>query len=121
MARGGIMTEKLRAREKILEAERDILRAMVQGTPERSVWAEGVELLADYAFEDSTHQLIFDTLRELATADPALIRERLPARLNNKGFPDTNLEALFQPHNLTATQAVALMRALRSQTLGRAR
>ncbi len=88
---------------------------MVQGTPARVVRAEGIKILADYPFQDSVHQLVFDTLREIPGDSSEIIREQLPARLNNKGFPDLDLEALFQPHNLTPAQAIALMRSLRSK------
>ncbi len=112
------MMEKVEGRQKILEAERDVLRAMFQGTPERRVQADGAEILADYRFKDAHHQLIFDALRELANDDPALVRERLPVRLNNKGFPDMDLGAIFEPHTLSAAQAIALMRALGSGAFG---
>ena len=118
---GDDVTQKLETRVRILEAECDVLRAMAQGTPERRVWADGAEILKDYAFGDAHHQLIFDALRELSTDDPAIIRERLPAFLNNKGFPDVDLEAIFEPHKLSAAEAVALMRALRSRASGGAR
>jgi hypothetical protein len=109
------VTEKLEGRDKLIEAELDVLRAMTQGTPERAVRAEGIKILADYPFLVAVHQLIFDTLREIPADSPQVIREQLPTRLNNKGFPDLDLETVFQPHNLTARQAIALMRELRSQ------
>ena len=110
-----------RVRDNITEAERDALRAICQGTPERSVWADAVAILADYRFEDETHQLIFDTLREIRTGDPRTIREQLAARLNNKGFPDLDLDVFFQPHGLSAEQATSLMRALRTTGSGPSR
>src|SRR5690349_16106345 len=106
--------EKIDAPESLLEAERDILRAMSQGTAEQTVWAEGIELLAEYSFEDKTHQLVFDTLREISTGAPTIIRERLSACLTRKGFPALDLEVFLQPHNLSAEQAIGLMRALLS-------
>ena len=107
--------EIIEAPESVLEAERDILRAMSQGTAEQSVWAEGIELLAEYSFEDNVHQLVFDTLREISTGTPTIIRERLPACLTRKGFPAVDLEVFLQPHNLSAEQAIGLMRALLSK------
>jgi len=94
------------------EAERTVLRAMCVGALGRTVWREGVDLLADYRFADNVHQLIFEAMREIQTDDPLIIRELLPARLNNKGFPDLDLETYFQPHNFPANQTIALIRAL---------
>ncbi len=113
--------EKPRADTDILEAERDVLRAMCQGTPERAVLSEGLEILADYCFTDSTHQLVFDTLRELRAANPQIIRETLPVRLNNKGFPDMNLETFFVPHHLTADEVLARMRTIHEVGSGKGR
>ena len=94
------------------EAERTVLRAMCVGALGRTVWREGVALLADYRFADNVHQLIFDTVREIHTGDPLILRQLLPARLNNKGFPDLDLDTYFQPHIFTAGQTIALIRAL---------
>lgn len=118
---GGISVEKPPTDCDILEAEREVLRAMCQGTPERAVLSDGLEILADYCFTDFTHQLVFDTLRELRAGSPQLIRERLPVRLNNKGFPDMDLETFFAPHHLTADEVVARMRTIRKVASGKGR
>lgn len=104
------------SRHNALEAELAVLRAMCLGTAERSVWADGIALLADYSFQDDIHQLVFDALGEISSSDYATIREQLPTRLNNKGFPDLDWEKFFEPHNLSADQAMSLMRAVRSNT-----
>lgn len=104
--------EKTEDRRSVIDAEREILRAMCLGTPERTIRAEAIDLLANYPFADSAHQLLFDALREIRTDVPRLIREQLPAHLSNKGFPDMDVETFFEPHKLTATQAIALMRFL---------
>jgi len=105
---------KVETRKEILVAERDVLRAMCQGTAERPVRSEGLAILRDYRFADSVHQLVFETLRQIPSDAPQIIREQLPVRLNNKGFPDLDLEVFFQPHNLSAEQAIAQMRGLRA-------
>lgn len=101
------------ARQRIIEAERNALRALCQGTAQGSVHAEGLSILAPYAFVDKVHQLVFDTLREILSADPEVIRAQLPSRLNNRGFPDLDVETFFKPHGLSAAEAIALMRSLR--------
>lgn len=97
---------------RLLEAERDVLRALFQGTPQGSVLARGIALLANYRFREPAHQVMFEALRNLGRADPARIRELLPARLNNRGFPDLDLGYFFEPHHLTAKQVFSLIRAL---------
>ncbi|HEX2714228.1 MAG TPA: hypothetical protein VHM88_18705 [Candidatus Acidoferrales bacterium] len=109
--------ERPKANSDILGVERDVLRAMCQSVPGCDVLHDGLEILADYRFMDSTHQLVFDTLRELRAGNPRLIRERLPARLNNKGFPDLDLETFFAPQRLTADEAVAEMHAIKTASL----
>jgi hypothetical protein len=108
-----------RADSDILKAERNVLRAMCQGVPGCDVLRDGLEILADHSFMDSTHQLVFDTLRELRAGNPQLIRERMPARLNNKGFPDVDLETFFAPQRLRADEALALMHTIKAASLRR--
>lgn len=104
-----------RASGNTLDAELSVLQAMCQGTPERRVWADGIRLLAGYAFRDPLHQIVFEALRELATDDPAAIRGLLAQRVTVKGFPDVDLAPLFVPHCLSASQAIALMELLHTQ------
>jgi hypothetical protein len=106
--------EGLETREKILASERDVLRAMCQGTREGPVRAEGLAILAAYRFADSVHQLVFDTLRQIPSDSPPIIRQQLTGRLNNKGFPDLDLDTFFEPHNISAEQARAQMHGLRA-------
>src|SRR3989442_9308788 len=94
------------------EAERTVLRAMCMGALGRTFWREAVALLADYRFADNVHQLIFDTVREIHTGDPLILRQLLPPPLNNKGFPDLNLDTYFQPHIFTANHTIDLIRGL---------
>ena len=54
-------------REEILATEAKVLQAMCAGTPEGTVWDQGMLLLGAYPFQDVIHQLIFDTLQEINT------------------------------------------------------
>jgi len=78
-------------------------------------------ILGNYPFQDSVHQLVFDTLREINTDIPRIIREQLPRRITNKGFPALPLETYFEPHNLNTDQAVSLMHAVRGTARGEER
>lgn len=83
--------------QELLEAERTILRLLCQAGLTGAERVENMRLLSGYRFRDGEHQIIFESLRELRAADPKTIREQLFARLNNKGFPDLDLDWLFEP------------------------
>ncbi len=112
-------------REEILAAEEKVLQAMCSGTPEGTVWDKGMLLLDSYSFQDLVHQLIFETLQEINTDLPHIIRQQLPSRLTRKGFPAAATEKFLLPHSLDAGQAIDLMKKLqqwsKSQGSGSAR
>lgn len=94
----------LRKATRILKDERVVLVALCQGQLLEADWHEAIARLANYRFADTLHQLVFDTLAEMNTSDARVIREQLRARLNNKGFPDLDLEGFFYEQNLSAKQ-----------------
>jgi len=87
-------------REEILATEVKVLQAMCAGTLEGTVWDQGMLLLGPYPFQDVIHQLIFDTLQEINTDLPAIIRQQLAARLTRKGFPAVDTEKFLAPPGL---------------------
>ncbi len=74
-------------------------------------------MLGSYRFQDPTHQIVFEALRQIPNDRPQVLRQQLPARVNNKGFPDLELEIFFQPHGLSASGVLELARALRHAAL----
>jgi len=94
---------------------------MCTGTRQRTVWDDGMLILASYPFRNVIHQIIFDTLREINTDRPDIIRKQLPVRLIRKGFPAVDVSIFLAPHNLPAKAAVELMRALRVSAAGEER
>jgi hypothetical protein len=46
-------------------------------------------------FLDAEHQVIFEEICRLAAAGEARLRELLPARVTNRGFPDVAMEEYF--------------------------
>lgn len=94
---------------------------MCTGTPEGTVWDKGMILLDRYPFQDVVHQLIFETLQEINTDLPDIIRQQLPARLTRKGFPSVEFEAFLAPHALTESDAVGRMEKLRAWSQGQER
>lgn len=109
------------SREEILATEAKVLQAMCAGTPDGTVWDQGMLLLGPYPFQDVVHQLIFDTLQEINTDLPAIIRQQLAARLTRKGFPAVDTEKFLAPAGLAGEEAVALMKKLRGWARGETR
>lgn len=108
-------------RDEILATEVKVLQAMCTGTPQGTVWDQGMLLLGTYPFQDVIHQLIFDVLQEINTDLPEIIRKQLPTRLTKKGFPAVAMEKFLGPHTLTAPRAVELMKKLRGWSGGEQR
>ena len=96
--------------ESLLEAERQVLRVLCQGSLDRRA---GLSALRSYRWREPLHQVIFDLLVDIPGADPELIREQRPAYLTRRGFPDFELAGFFQPHSLTKTDVDQLIRRLR--------
>jgi len=95
-----------------VEGERQALRTLCGAPLTATERAEAARLLANYRFCEPAHQVLFEALRELRTPDPRAIRERLPVFLNNKGFPDLDLNWLFEPSQFAPREALAKIRAL---------
>jgi hypothetical protein len=113
--RGGAMLIAmihLRNAGKRRELELSALRTLCQGTADGPLLREGLKILAPYRFTDQSFQVVFETLKEMPTEERRLIREKLPARLNNRGFPDLDLDEFYQPHLLTRAEALDLLHQL---------
>lgn len=96
----------------VLEAERQVLCFICQGTFAASALEEAIQLLAAHRFRDPMHHVVFEIVSTLPSRDPALIREHLGARLTNKGFPEFDFKRLFEPHGLSSEEAMRLTRLL---------
>lgn len=96
----------------ISDGELLALRGMCQGALDRRVWDDGIRILGSHAFQDTLHGLVFETLRELNTDEPRIIRGLLAARLTTKGFPDVDVEQYFEPHNLRAEALISVMQSV---------
>jgi hypothetical protein len=75
--------------------EREILRTLCAAELNGDERTRALASLTSYHFHDPHHQILFDVLREIPQATPALLRERLPALLTRRGFPDFDVEFLL--------------------------
>ena len=59
------------------------------------------KLLDPRVFEDPLQRVVFEEIRELGSIDSRRLRELLPARVANRGFPDFDLKELLAPHEVS--------------------
>jgi hypothetical protein len=95
-----------------LHLERLALRLLCVGTPQGPVKDAIAPLLRDYLWRRQLHQVIFSAIAGVASDDPAILQELLPARLTRMGFPDVEWEEFFAPHSLSREESIALVRRM---------
>lgn len=71
--------------------EKTLLRALCQGVLQGDRREQACRLLASHRFAEPEHGVLFAALRMLRASNASAIREQLPARLVNLGFPDFDL------------------------------
>ena len=96
--------------------EREVLRALCQYFDDESFRADTLCLLARYRFSAPDHQCIFDALHQVSASTPHALRQHLTARLNNMGFPEMDIEHLFQGSPFTIDKTTDLIRELLGST-----
>ncbi|HXN25385.1 MAG TPA: CPBP family intramembrane glutamic endopeptidase [Candidatus Dormibacteraeota bacterium] len=72
--------------------EREILRTLCVAELSGDERTRALASLAGYRFHDPHHRILFEVLRASPQSTPALLRERLPALLTRRGFPDFDVE-----------------------------
>jgi len=96
-----------------IRLEELILAALCQGAFGREIREDVMRRLSSYGFATASHQIVYRALASIPTADPRRLRELLPSRLNNLGFPDTDWENLLAPRaferDLLAAQLDSLL------------
>jgi len=96
----------------LIQMEREVLRALCQGTREGSVRESAKRVLRRYRWRQPMHQVIYEVVVSLPSDAPEAVREHLPSRLTRCGFPDVRWEDFFAPPALSKKAAQRLMRAL---------
>jgi hypothetical protein len=93
------------------DGELEVLRALANGKVNSARHRAVVAFLRDYDFLDSEHQVVYESVRAIAQRQP-ISASRLAAHLNNRGFPDIDLEKYFEGTPLDLVKALDLARAL---------
>lgn len=78
-------------RAAVLATELEILHALCNGGGTRQQRTELVHTLDDHVFFEPEHQVVFESVRALLTRG-LFSSESLAVHLNNRGFPDTDLD-----------------------------
>lgn len=89
-----------------------VLRAMCQGTSQGSLRAEAAKLLARYDWREPVHHAMFSCLSVIPATQPEDLRRALLACLTRKGFPDVDIETLFEAHGLSKSELEELIARL---------
>ena len=77
-------------------AELQALRTLCDEGVPRNLRQNLIQSLGSRAFSEPEHQVVYDSIRALFPRGP-IWQEQLRVHLNNRGFPDTDIEKYFQP------------------------
>jgi hypothetical protein len=84
--------------------ERNTLRFLCSVLIKGGTRGEICRLLDPGVFHDPLRRAVFEEIRELGSIDSRRLRELLPARVTNRGFPDFDLKSLLAPHEVTENE-----------------
>ncbi len=99
-----------------LAREHQVLQAMCTNPADTGMRELGLVLLSDYLFQKTSHQQVFNALKEIPTGDPAKIRALLPAHLTRKGFPDLDCGPFLTPSEFSPEEIKEQMKSLAGLT-----
>jgi hypothetical protein len=77
--------------EENLRQERQALRLLCSNLIRPLTRIELCNLLATSLFQDTLHRVAFEEIQTAGAVPAARLREALPARITNRGFPDFEL------------------------------
>jgi len=78
------------------EIERRLLAALCASALDHQTRARILERLSAHTFANRDHEIIFQALAQMPPATAEHIRETLSARLTRLGFPDIDVEPIFE-------------------------
>ena len=99
-----------------LAREQQVLQAMCSDPADTGIRELGLVLLPDYSFQKTSHQQVFNALKEIPTGDPEKIRALLPAHLTRKGFPDLDCGPFLTPSGFSPEEIKEQMKSLAGLT-----
>ena len=83
------------------ELQKNTLRLLCSVLIKSGTRVEICRLLSPGVFQDPLERVVFEEICELGAIDSRRLRELLPARVTNRGFPDFDLQSFLAPHEVT--------------------
>jgi hypothetical protein len=90
------------------QLERDTLRFLCSILIRPATRMELVALLDSSQFSDVIHRVIYEEIRAIGPIPSRTLREVLPARLANRGFPDFDLKEFLGPTTASESEVEEL-------------
>jgi len=90
--------------EKNLRQERQALRLLCSNLIRPLTRVELCKLLSPDLFQDTLHRVTFEEIQMAGAIPAARLREALPARITNRGFPDFELGELLGQNTATESE-----------------
>ena len=87
-----------------LQLERDTLRLLCSVLIKSGTRLEICRLLDPDVFQDPLRRVVFEELRALGAIESRRLREILPTKVTNRGFPDFDLHDFLAPHEVTEAE-----------------
>jgi hypothetical protein len=83
------------------QLQKNTLRFLCSVLIKSGTRVEICKLLDPALFADPLQRVVFEEIRGLGAIDSRWLRELLPARVANRGFPDFDLKELLAPYEVT--------------------
>jgi len=90
-------------REPQFATELQVLRARCDEAVPREERQKLMQSLRQHVFIEPEHQVVYESIRALFPRGPVSVAQ-LRVHLNNRGFPDTDIEKYFQPARPESTE-----------------
>ncbi len=92
---------RLRDADARFQLQKNTLRFLCSVLIKSGTRVEICKLLDPGVFDDPLHRVVFEEIRDMGSVDSRRLRELLPARVTNRGFPDFDLKQLLAPHEVS--------------------
>ncbi len=83
------------------ELQKNTLRLLCSVLIKSGTRVEICRLLNPGVFQDPLERVVFEEIRDLGSIDSRRLRELLPSRVTNRGFPDFDLRHLLAPYEVS--------------------
>lgn len=98
--------------EKLLRQERQALRLLCSNLIRPLTRMELCKLLAPAMFQDLLHRVTFEEIQTAGAISAVRLREALPARITNRGFPDFELSEFLGSDTATESEIEELFQSV---------